>query len=86
MSRFFITLSSAVLVGLGQIIEGQMTKGLTLLITFYVAIPFALYTALLLTSGVFALALTFGVIGSIVLWSYSVFDAWRFLTPPGKKK
>ena len=83
--KLVITLAAALVVGLGHIINGHTTKGLALLLVFYLAIPFTLYTSLLLTSGVFGLALTGGVLCSVGLWIYSVYDTWRFLNPKAPK-
>ncbi|HVN67884.1 MAG TPA: hypothetical protein VMT55_05880 [Candidatus Sulfotelmatobacter sp.] len=78
-NRHFIeAVFSLFLVGAGQLIKGEGTKGLLFLLGFYFALPAAAYAALLLNPYLFLFVLGLAIIAGIVTWLYNVFDAFTF--------
>lgn len=62
-------------VGLGQIIKGEVQKGVMLLLAFYFVIPAVVYLTLLLNASLFIYVLGGAVIFGIILWIYSFTEA-----------
>jgi hypothetical protein len=75
--RYFLeALASVFFVGAGQLIKGEGTKGLLLILGFYFALPAAAYLALLFNPYLFLFVLGLAIIAGIVAWFYNVFDAF----------
>jgi hypothetical protein len=70
---------SALIVGLGQIIKGETEKGVAILLTFYFFLPAVVYFSLVINPYLFLSVLGFSTIFGIMLWIYSIGDA--FLKP-----
>jgi hypothetical protein len=68
-------ISSALIVGLGQIIKGETKKGILLLLAFYLFLPAVVYSSLLFDSNYPVIALAVAVVLGIGLWGYSVLEA-----------
>jgi len=68
-------LASLLVVGLGQIIKKEGDKGLKMMLAFYLGIPTALYTSLLINGYLFLIALALCLLFGIMLWIYNVWDA-----------
>jgi len=78
MAKYFSAVSSAFIVGLGQIINEKTEKGLTLLLIFYFGFPLLLYVMLIGASGrVFLWSLGISILSMFALWLYSIMDALR---------
>jgi len=73
--HFFEGVCSALIIGLGQIIKGQTSKGILLLLAFYFGLPAVLYASLLFSGSIPLYALGFVTFSGIILWIYSVADA-----------
>ncbi|OGC24902.1 hypothetical protein A2291_02035 [candidate division WOR-1 bacterium RIFOXYB2_FULL_42_35] len=73
--HYFTAICSALVVGLGQIIEGESKKGLLLLLVFYFALPALTYLALL-TGGSLPLYIWgLTIVAGLIIWTYSVGEA-----------
>ncbi|MFC1511219.1 hypothetical protein ACFL5U_02390 [Candidatus Margulisiibacteriota bacterium] len=70
-------ISSALVVGLGQILKGNSKKGLALLLTFYLALPSTVYLSLVISGKYFLTIFALVIISGIILWLYSIVDALR---------
>ena len=68
-------ISSVFVVGFGQILKGETSKGLILLLLFYFTIPALVYGSLAIDAVVFLWILGFSIIFAIMEWGYSVADA-----------
>ncbi len=68
-------LASVLVVGLGQIVKKEGDKGLKMMLFFYLGIPTALYTSLLINGYLFLLVLAACLLFGFVLWAYNVMDA-----------
>jgi hypothetical protein len=66
---------SVLVIGLGQVIKGDSTKGLKWMLVFYLIFPFAIYASLLLNAYLFIAVLGTAVIVYPVFWLYNVVDA-----------
>ena len=73
--HYFSALSSVFIVGLGQIIRGQGTKGLLLLLLFYFTLPSLIGLSLLINGYLFLYTLGLALICGLILWIYSIGDA-----------
>lgn len=73
--HYLEALSSALVVGLGQIIRGETNKGLLLLLTFYFALPAVTYSAFLIKGYLSLYIWAVAVIIGIIIWIYSVGEA-----------
>lgn len=71
-------LASLLVVGLGQIIQGESKKGLQLILIFYLAIPAAGYASLIINGYLFLLVIGAGSLLGMALWIYSVWEALTY--------
>jgi len=67
--------ASLLVVGLGQIVKKEGDKGLKMMLSFYLGIPTALYTSLLINGYLFLLVLALCLFFGIIMWIYNVGDA-----------
>ena len=72
-----LALFSGLLVGSGQILKGEVEKGLKLMLTFYFGLPLLLYLTLSFSGGLFLLVFGIVVIFCIIFWAYNIWDAAR---------
>jgi hypothetical protein len=77
---FWPAFASFFVVGLGQVIKGEGTKGLLLVLAFYFAIPGLIYLTLMINAYLFLTTLGAGIICGAVLWFNNLFDAWTHET------
>ncbi|MBU0629856.1 MAG: hypothetical protein KKC80_02925 [Candidatus Margulisbacteria bacterium] len=77
-SRLIAALASFMVVGLGQVIRGEKRKGLKLMLAFYFVFPAAVYSALLVSGLLTLIVLGIGSIVGILLWVYSIIDAFTY--------
>ena len=73
---FWPALASIFVVGLGQVIKGEGTKGLLMVLAFYFALPGLIYLTLMINAYLFLTTLGIGIICGTVLWLNNLFDAW----------
>lgn len=71
-------LSSLLIAGLGQIFLGESKKGIIIILTIYLAVPFALYSALAISGYLFLPVLGICSILAIFLWLYSIMNALTY--------
>jgi len=76
---FFPALSSALIIGLGQILKGDSNKGLKWILFFYLFLPALSYASLLIHGYLFLGVFTFALIVYPIFWIYNILDA--FLAP-----
>lgn len=75
VKHWWAALASFLVVGLGQIVKKEGDKGLKMMLSFYLGVPAALYTALLINGYLFLLALALCLLFGIIMWTYNVLDA-----------
>lgn len=73
--HYFEALASLLVVGSGQIIQGETNKGILILLTFYFILPALVYGTLLINGEIFTLVFGICVISAIILWLYSIGEA-----------
>ena len=73
--HYFGALSSAVIVGSGQVIRGAGKKGLLLILLFYFTLPALIGLSLLINGYLFLYTLGLAIICGLILWIYSIGDA-----------
>lgn len=69
---------SFLIVGLGQIIEGDSEKGIKYILLFYFALPALFYASLLISGGLFLIVFGVGVIFALIFWVYNIIEAYNF--------
>ncbi len=71
-------LASLLIGGMGQVLLGESKKGLTIILTIYLAIPFALYSTLAISGFLFLPIL--GICSALLLgiWLYSIWNALTY--------
>ncbi|OGC11251.1 hypothetical protein A3K48_01845 [candidate division WOR-1 bacterium RIFOXYA12_FULL_52_29] len=77
-ARLIAAIASFLVVGLGQIIRGEKRKGLKLMLAVYFVLPSAVYLALLISGVLTLIVLGLGSIAAIIIWAYSVIDAFTY--------
>ncbi len=75
VKHWWAALASLLVVGLGQIAKKEGDKGLKMMLAFYLGIPTALYTSLLINGYLFLLVLALCLAFGFGLWVYNVADA-----------
>jgi hypothetical protein len=77
LERYFFTLMSFLVVGLGQILKGEGEKGLKFILVFYFTLPLLLYLSLSLSGGLFLMVFGVATIFAVIFWIYNIIDAYR---------
>ncbi|MBU0671508.1 MAG: hypothetical protein KJ732_00600 [Candidatus Margulisbacteria bacterium] len=72
---FLAAICSTLITGLGQIVKGEINKGVSLLLLFYFVLPAITYLSLMLLPLFFPYILGFVIIFGIILWCYNIWDA-----------
>ena len=78
--HYIEALSSLLIAGTGQIIHGESIKGLKIILCVYVAIPLAVFGALVINGYLFLLVLGMASLLGILVWGYSIWEALTYQT------
>ena len=76
--KYLYALLSFLIVGLGQIVKGDMEKGIKFILLFYFALPALIYLSLTISGGLFLVVSGIGIIFGIIFWIYNIIDAYSF--------
>lgn len=74
-------IASFFIVGLGQILHGESSKGLKMILAVYLAVPFAVFSSLAINGYLFLLVLAICSMLAISIWINSIWTALTFLPP-----
>jgi len=72
-------------VGLGQVIKGQASKGLRIMLWFYLGFPIIIFGSLLLNAYLFLAVFAAFVVFYPVIWVFNIFDAYM-MQPHAKRR
>ncbi|MDI6731330.1 MAG: hypothetical protein QME05_01950 [Candidatus Margulisbacteria bacterium] len=78
--HYFYGMASLLIVGLGQIIEGESKKGLQIILLVYLAVPLAVFSSLTISGYLFLMVLGISSLFAISVWGYSVWEALTYKT------
>jgi len=78
--HYFSGLASLLIVGLGQIIEGESKKGLQMILLVYLAVPLAIFSSLTINGYLFLIVLGISSTFAISAWFYSIWEALTYQT------